>query len=182
MTKKFILKRFDPQKPKFLKESCALKSAIISSTELSNGRQVLLIDTGSFNNIAGRSWLNRTDDLVTAASIASELKVSIDSVIYFQSSAVVTMARLVCKLCNLEAFPYCCLDGTCAKPLTFEDLQDHRFDGQHWWVSYKDALQKYCGGVDATKKTSNYWEECDRTNIILKLLCRNCSLRTLRPL
>ena len=54
-------------------DSCALKSAIVGSTELSNGRQALMIDTGSFNNIASQTWFDRTNALMSAAGSTEKL-------------------------------------------------------------------------------------------------------------
>ena len=54
-------------------EACAPKGVFISNTELSDGRQALLIDPGSFNNLSGKPWFRQTCKMATKAGLQDEV-------------------------------------------------------------------------------------------------------------
>ena len=54
-------------------ETCAPKEVFLNNTELSDGRQALLIDPGSFNNLAGKPWFRQTCKMATTAGLQHEV-------------------------------------------------------------------------------------------------------------
>ena len=53
--------------------TCSPKGVFISNTELSDGRQALLIDPGSFNNLSGKPWFRQTCKMAAAAGLRDEV-------------------------------------------------------------------------------------------------------------